>query len=129
VSGPGLEISSPSNTGSMRRTHRKFKSPLSEWLLGPRLQYFCSSWCNIFLFAGRVEYFYQKVEAWQVSEPGVEVFHFQNGQREAHHGNGSREVIYPDGSCSRVVGGEEQSVAFQALSVAVKQPVPSIIQG
>ena len=75
-----------------------------------------------------MEYFYQQVEAWQVSEPGVEVYYFQNGQREAHHEDGSREIIYPDGSCSRVVGAEEHSASFQSLSEAVKQAVPCIVR-
>jgi hypothetical protein len=79
-------------------------------------------------FSGKVEYYYKKVEAWQVSEPGVDVFFFQNGQREAHHGDGSREIIYPDGTCSRIMEGAEHSVPFENLSEAVKQTVPCIIR-
>ena len=76
---------------------------------------------------GRVEYYYLQVEAWQVSEPGVEVYYFQSGQREAHHEDGSREIIYPDGSCSKIVGDEERSATFQSLSEAVKPAVPCIL--
>ena len=63
-----------------------------------------------------------------MSEPGVEVYYFQNGQREAHHEDGSREIIYPDGSCSRIVGAEEHSASFQSLSEAVKQAVPHVVR-
>lgn len=36
--------------------------------------------------AGRVEYFYQEVGTWHTTHrSGVEVFHFGNGQTEAHH--------------------------------------------
>ena len=74
-----------------------------------------------------MEYYYKQVEAWQVSEPGVEVFYFQSGQREAHHEDGSREIIYPDGSCSRVTGAKEHTTTFQSLSETVKQAMPCIV--
>lgn len=36
--------------------------------------------------AGRVEYFYREVGTWHTTHSsGIEVFHFANGQTEAHH--------------------------------------------
>ena len=53
---------------------------------------------------GRVDYYYAEVATWQSSyRGGLEVFHFPTGQREGHHADGVKEIVFPDGTCRRVL--------------------------
>jgi len=54
--------------------------------------------------SGRTDYYYSEVGTWQVTHPcGVDVFYFPSGQREAHHGGGVKEIVFPDGGVRRVM--------------------------
>jgi centromere protein J len=53
---------------------------------------------------GRVDYYYAEVATWQSSyRGGLEVFHFPTGQREGHHADGVKEIVFADGTCRRVL--------------------------
>ena len=48
--------------------------------------------------------FLLQVATWHVTHPdGVEIFHFPNGQVEAHHPTGLKEIIFPDGVLRRLL--------------------------
>lgn len=47
--------------------------------------------------AGKVEYFYAKNGAWQVTDKADEIYYFANGQRELHYGDGTKAILYPNG--------------------------------
>eukprot|EP01026_Neomeris_dumetosa_P078883 TRINITY_DN8568_c0_g1_i2.p1 TRINITY_DN8568_c0_g1~~TRINITY_DN8568_c0_g1_i2.p1 ORF type:complete len:241 (-),score=30.15 TRINITY_DN8568_c0_g1_i2:33-698(-) len=62
---------------------------------------------------GKTEYYYKEVQTWHATFPSdIEVFYFSNGQIEGHHKNGSKEIVFPDGSLRKVdVGGSERDLA------------------
>ena len=70
--------------------------------------------------AGTVEYYYKKVCAWQKSSQGKEIFYFANGQREVHHLDGTKEILYSDGRyCVSNADGEEGEVAHRHIPKAL----------
>lgn len=79
--------------------------------------------------AGKTEYFYARNGSWQVSTGQEDLFYFQNGQKELHNGDGTREVVYPDGTCFKIMMGSEDIIALQSLSKAIAQHMPTICVG
>lgn len=76
--------------------------------------------------AGTVEYFYKKVGAWQKSSHGKEIFYFANGQREVHHLDESKEILYNDGRCCvSNADGEEGEVAHRDIPKALLVDSPA----
>ena len=77
--------------------------------------------------AGRIEYFYAKVAAWQISnDDGTEVFLFPDGHRQAHHPDGSKELAYPNGSFS-LTDASGHAAKIQSLSAAIQQQEPVLL--
>lgn len=55
----------------------------------------------------------------------LQVFYFPNGQTEAHHKDGSKEILFPDGMLRKVLpSGEEVPHGAAELSEAVLTPKP-----
>lgn len=53
------------------------------------------------------------------------MFYFPNGQTEAHHKGGSKEILFPDGMLRKVLSnGEEVAHDAAGLSEAVLTPKP-----
>ncbi|KAK9865278.1 hypothetical protein WJX84_010842 [Apatococcus fuscideae] len=77
---------------------------------------------------GTVEYFYAEVQTWHTTYPDrLEVFHFPNGQTEAHHPGGLKEVIFADGALRHAFpDGSETNVDTHQLSAAIQLPCPQI---
>eukprot|EP00892_Ulva_mutabilis_P004338 jgi/Ulvmu1/2276/UM013_0123.1 len=75
---------------------------------------------------GRVHYYYKEVDTWHTTLPSSsEVFYFPNGQTEAHHKDGSKEILFPDGMLRKVLSsGEEVAHSAASLSEAVLTPKP-----
>ena len=76
--------------------------------------------------AGRVEYFYARNGAWQVTQGEMEIYYFRNGQKEIHLGGGVKEVVYPDGSCYQIQDGKEAVASLRDISDALRKDAPSI---
>jgi hypothetical protein len=60
----------------------------------------------------------------------MQVFYFPNGQTEAHHADGTKEVLFPDGAL-RIVqrDGTEHVLDASKLSEAVLMPQPQLVSG
>jgi hypothetical protein len=59
----------------------------------------------------------------------VQVFYFPNGQTEAHHVDGSKEILFPDGTLRCVLrDGSERLLDASNLSEAVLTPQPQRIE-
>ena len=73
------------------------------------------------------EYFYSEVDTWHTTaESGVEVFHFANGQTEAHHPNGAKEVLFSDGAARMVMAdGSEKDIPRHMLCKEIVWPRPA----
>jgi hypothetical protein len=55
----------------------------------------------------------------------LQVFYFPNGQTEAHHKDGSKEILFADGMLRKVLpSGEEVAHDAASLSEAVLTPKP-----
>ena len=80
-------------------------------------------------FAGRIEYFYARNGAWQVSRGDSETYYFRNGQKEMHLGTGLKQVVYPDGTCYIIQDGVETLADIAVISAALKESIPSIFLG
>lgn len=58
-----------------------------------------------------------------------QVFYFPNGQTEAHHVDGSKEILFPDGTLRQVLeNGTESMLDAAHLSEAVLTPQPQAIE-
>lgn len=59
----------------------------------------------------------------------VQVFYFPNRQTEAHHKDGSKEIIFPNGTIRKILANGEE-VPYDALSlsqeVLLPKPVHSV---
>lgn len=78
---------------------------------------------------GRVEYFYARNGAWQVSQGDAEIFYFRNGQKEMHLGRGVKQVVYPDGTCFKIQDGTQTIANVSEISNFLKESTPSIYLG
>jgi hypothetical protein len=57
----------------------------------------------------------------------MQVFYFPNGQTEAHHLDGSKEIIFPDGMLRKTSpSGVEEYLDAASLSAAVLTPKPQL---
>jgi hypothetical protein len=64
----------------------------------------------------------------------LQVFYFPNGQTEAHHVDGCKEILFPDGTLRKVMqDGSECVLDASHLSEAIltpqPQPVDALIEG
>jgi len=75
-----------------------------------------------------VEYYYAQVDTWHTTHPDkVEVFHFSSGQMEAHHPNGLKEIVFPEGLvCLLQPDGREEEAERSRLSSAALCKRPSL---